>query len=84
MQLRTEALSWHATGGEVVILDLQGSVYLKLNGSAKVLWERLAEGSTEDELRRSLIERFGIDAEQADADVTSFVADLRGRQLLAP
>lgn len=49
-----------------------------------MLWERLAEGSTEDELRRSLIERFGIDAEQADADVTSFVADLRGRQLLAP
>lgn len=83
MQLRTDELSWHVAGDEIVILDLQGSVYLQLNGSARVLWERLVDGATEDELRAALVERYGIDDGRASADVAAFVADLRARRLLA-
>ncbi len=83
MQLRHAGLTWHVVGDDVVVLDLEGSVYLKLNGSARVLWERLAEPCTEAELTALLVERFGIDDEQAAGDVAAFLSDLRERGLLA-
>ena len=73
MQLRQAGLTWHVVGDDVVVLDLKGSVYLKLNGSARVLWERLAEPCTEAELAATLVERFGIDDEQAASDVAAFL-----------
>ena len=39
MQLRQAGLTWHVAGDDVVVLDLEGSVYLKLNGSGRILWE---------------------------------------------
>jgi Coenzyme PQQ synthesis protein D (PqqD) len=82
MRLRQAGLTWHVAGEEVVVLDLEGSVYLKLNGSGRVLWERLAASSTEPELIAALIEEFGIDKDRASADVAAFVADLNRRKLL--
>ena len=66
-----------------MILDLQGSVYLTLNGSARVLWERLAEPCTEAELAAALVTTYGIDESRAAADVAEFLTDLRRRDLLA-
>jgi hypothetical protein len=82
MQLRKEALTWHVAGDDVVVLDLEGSVYLRLNGSARVLWERLASSATEAELVAALVDQFGIDDDRATADVNAFLADLRERGLL--
>lgn len=83
MQLRQEALTWHVTGGDVVVLDLQGSVYLRLNGSARTLWERLTEPATEAELIAALVGEYGIDEARAATDVSAFLTDLRQRDLLA-
>ena len=43
MQLRQDGVSWHVVGDDIVVLDLNGSMYLKLSGSGRLLWERLAE-----------------------------------------
>jgi hypothetical protein len=67
----------------VVVLDLHGSVYLKLNGTARVLWERLSQGCSATDLSADLVERFGIDTTRAAADVEGFLAELRRRGLLA-
>ena len=48
----------------------------------RVLWERLVETATEAELSSALIERYGIDEERAEADVATFLADMRQRKLL--
>ena len=82
MQLRQAELTWQVIGDEVVILDLEGSVYLKLNGTGRVLWERLAESCTDSELVEALVDRFGIDEDRAAADVAGFLAELRRRNLL--
>ena len=68
MQLRQSGLTWHVVGDDVVVLDLNGSVYLRLNGSARVLWEQLAEPRTDAELAATLVERFGISDERATTD----------------
>lgn len=82
MQLRQTDMTWHVAGEEVVVLDLSGSVYLKLNGSGRVLWERLAEGCTEDELAAALVETYEIDEELARRDVSDFLTDLQTRNLI--
>ena len=82
MRLRQAGLTWHVAGEEVVVLDLEGSVYLKLNGSGRVLWERLADSSTEPELVAALVEEYGVHEGRASADVAAFVDDLRRRNLL--
>jgi hypothetical protein len=83
MQLRQDGLTWHIAGEDVVVLDLQGSVYLKLNGSGRVLWEHLVEPCTEADLVEALVKTYGIDEARAAADVAGFVTDLRARGLLA-
>jgi hypothetical protein len=82
VQLRQDGLTWHVVGDEVVVLDLAGSVYLKLNGSGRVLWERLATPCTEIELETALIDEYGVAAHRAAADVAGFLAELRRRNLL--
>ncbi len=82
MQLRQDGLSWHIAGDEIVILDLEGSVYLKLNGSGRTLWERLGTPATEADLVAVLLDGYDIDEARATADVTTFVADLRQRDLV--
>jgi hypothetical protein len=82
VQLRDAGLTWHVAGDDVVVLDLEGSVYLKLNGSGRVLWERLAGSATEEQLVAALVETYGIDDTRATTDVAGFLADLRRRGLL--
>jgi hypothetical protein len=82
MQLRQDRLTWHVAGDDVVVLDLRGSVYLKLNGSGRLLWEQLADGASETDLVTFLADRFGIARDRAEADVEAFVADLRRRDLV--
>ena len=82
MQLRQGDLTWQIAGDEVVVLDLAGSVYLKLNGSGRVLWEQLAEPTTEPELVAALVDAYGIDTTLAETDVDAFLTDLRARRLL--
>ena len=82
MHLRQAGLTWHVAGDDVVVLDLERSVYLKLNGTARLLWERLAANSTDAELTAALIEAFDVDTDRAAADVRSFLAELERRDLL--
>lgn len=83
MRLRRQALTWQVVGDEVIVLDLDGSLYLKVNGSGRVLWEALAEAATTDsELIDLLVSGYDIDRSRASADVAAFLADLRSRGLI--
>jgi hypothetical protein len=82
MRLRVGDLTWQELDGEIIVLDLRGSAYYQLNGSGALLWQRLIEGCRRADLRAVLIEHYGIDVEQAEADVDGFVADLFAHRLL--
>jgi hypothetical protein len=58
------------------------STYLTLNGTAKHIWEGLAEGASTLSLVEGLAARYGIPSDRARADVDSFVAELSDRGLL--
>lgn len=82
LRLRDTDLDWREVEGELVALDLRESRYLAVNETGKQLWSALAEGATRDELVDRLVDAFGIERSQAEADTDAFVGDLESRGLL--
>lgn len=82
MKLRSADVTWREIDGEMVILDLASSTYLKTNESGAALMRLLADDSSFDDLVGGLVEKFGISSEQATADVQGFLAMLEERDLL--
>lgn len=57
-------------------------MYLAVRGSGALVWRLLAESTTRDSFVEALVEKYGIDATQATADVDAFLSTLNDRGLL--
>lgn len=82
MKLRTTDITWREIDGDLVILDLSSSTYLTTNASGAVLMKELTEERSSQELVQALVDAFGIDHDQATADVRAFVQTLNDSGLL--
>ncbi len=82
LQLKVDDVVWREVGDELVVLELSTSTYLTLNGTAKHLWEGLADGTTIDGLIEMLVERYQISAGQARSDTEAFLLALADRELI--
>ncbi len=70
-------------GDEIVLLSLQRETFFSLNASGILLWSQVKEGADSERLGQLLIERYGLDPAQAEADVSAFVGELLKLDLLA-
>ena len=82
LRLRDDAVRWREIDQEIVAVDLGRSDYVSTNESGVLLWRRLAEGTTQEQLVDELVSAFGIDPERASEDVRRFLAELDARNLL--
>jgi hypothetical protein len=83
LRLRPEGVEWREIDGEIVALETGRSIYLAANPAGALLWARLAQGATRDELIAALRDRWPIEAERAAADVDAFLDQVRAHDLLA-
>lgn len=82
LRLRDGATAWREVDGEVIVLDLERSVYLGVNESGVALWRALEEGTSVPAMVDLLVTTYGIAAEQARGDVDAFVEGCAARNLL--
>ncbi len=75
-------VAWRETAGEIVVLDLDGSVYFGLNGTAASLWRQLTQSATRSDLVRQLRAQ-GADETRSTQDADSFLAELDRYGLLS-
>ncbi|MFI9639967.1 PqqD family protein [Micromonospora sp. NPDC051925] len=75
-------VAWRQAGDEVVVLDTDRSVYFGLDRAGTLLWHRLVDGATQHDLVTTLVDDATVDRDQATADVTAFLDDLRRHGLL--
>ena len=61
------------TGGEIVIL----------NPVSKLLWERMQESQTLDELTAAVTDEYEVDPAEARNDILAFLTNLKNSNLLA-
>jgi hypothetical protein len=80
--MREDNISWMPVDDEIIILDLQTSRYLALNGSAVLLWRALVDGTTEAALVELLVSTYAIDDAIAQRDVIAFLDSLAERHFL--
>jgi Coenzyme PQQ synthesis protein D (PqqD) len=81
LKLRDD-INWREIDGEIVLLDLSGSMYFSVNRTGIELWPLLIRGSTADELSGHLAQTFSLDRQTAERDVRSFLDALSGEGLL--
>ena len=56
---------------------------IKLNDSAKFIWDKLAVGAEKEEIVNALLEEYeGVDRETAERDFDNFVNELKGANIL--
>lgn len=60
--------------------DIPGVIALSESGS--LLWEKLERGAAENELVEVLLDEYEVSHKQAEADVASFVTELRDKGIL--
>ncbi len=82
MQIRTDNVVWQELDGELVLMDLDRSVYLATNATGAMLAKLLTEDRSPEELAAHLVDQFGIDHDRALSDVDAFVAQLQEKKLL--
>lgn len=82
MRLRDDRVEFVDVEGEVVVLDTAKSLYYSVNETGVKLWLALRDGTTEQALRRLLVEENGISEDKAAADVTAFLGELDAAGLL--
>jgi hypothetical protein len=82
IRLKPRALEWREIDGEVVALEADSAIYLAANPAATLLWRRLADGATRDELCEALAGAYGIDHDLAARDVDAFLEQARELRLL--
>ncbi len=63
-------------------VDTRKSVYMAVNRSGAVLWPALLEGATREELVDRLMDAYGLERDDAERDVDSFVQALDEENLL--
>jgi hypothetical protein len=82
LRLKPDVVRWREIEREIIAVDLGSSTYLSTNESGFVLWRRLAEGATRDELAAELQRQFSIEPDRAKTDVDAFLQALDARGLL--
>jgi hypothetical protein len=82
LQLRRNDLPWQDLDGEIVVLEPRASVYLTMNAAAALLWRRLAEGTSREELVAALVGAYDLPPAHAERDVDRFLDQLREQELL--
>ena len=82
LRLRDEGLVWREIDGELVVLDVEQSVYLASNETGTLLWRALAEGTTHEQLVQLLVTHVDVPVDIATGDVDAFLVQLRERGVL--
>lgn len=67
---------------EVVILNLESSLYFGLDEVAACIWEAMREPATPSEICQKVMDRFDVQEEQCLSDVLSFLEKLAEASLI--
>lgn len=60
--------------------DIPGVIALSESGA--LLWERLEQGATENDLVEAILAEYEVERNQAEADVNTFVSELHSKGIL--
>jgi hypothetical protein len=87
MKVKEDYLLRNVAGSHIVVPVGEGSLdfsgVITLNEVGAFLWEKLQSDTTEEELLSALLGEYDVDENTAKADISEFISNLKGADLLA-
>ena len=77
-----EGLLWEQIDDEVIVLELDNSVYFRVNGTGAELWGLLERSATPEELAKVLVDNYELEPARAFADVEAFLKALEAARMI--
>lgn len=68
---------WRKIDNQTVLVNTETGASYVLEDSAKLLWQNLADGKSQEALALILSETYGLDFQTAFQDVEDFLAELK-------
>jgi hypothetical protein len=81
--IHEDDVAWRRVVDDMVLLDVEHSVYHGLNRTGAIIWEGVAGGRSVNELIGLVVEEFPDAAEQASTDVPRFLRALLDAGLIS-
>jgi uncharacterized protein YbjT (DUF2867 family) len=75
-------IAWRKVDDEVVVLDLESSVYYSLNETASHVWELVGKGLSEEAIADDLAEAYGQSVKSVRKDVAALIKKLKKENLI--
>lgn len=69
-------------GDELVIMDVDNGCYIRLNKTARVIWEQLKEPTKADQLVDILLTKYKVEGEQCKAEVMDCLLEMGKNQIV--
>jgi len=69
-------------GDELVMMDMEGGNYIRLNKTARVIWNYIREPVRVEEVVKSLMETYDVKEELCSVEVLDCLAGMEKQQLL--
>lgn len=80
---KTDNINSNELADELVIMNIETGKFITLNNLAKVIWERLEQPTTAEELIQYLLSRFNVNEEQCSRETHAFLENLKEQGLLS-
>jgi hypothetical protein len=75
-------LAWRRVDDEIVILNLETSVYFSLDGIGSEIWEMIHQKKSEQEIVESLVKKYSSTEDIIRKDVQNLIKQLKKEKLL--
>jgi hypothetical protein len=69
-------IAWRKVGDEIVVLDLNTSIYWSLNELAGFIWELLSQGMQEKDIVSQVCDHYDVSEKVSEKDVRAYLDDL--------
>jgi len=77
LMVRSSLIASEAVGENLLLVDAQRDLFFSSNGVAAIIWERLKDRASHDDLYKAVMKHFeNVDAEIVKKDVNEFVESL--------
>lgn len=80
---QADGLFTASLGEELLMMSISQNKYFNLNEIGTVIWQLLEQPRTIEQLIDALTAQFDVSRETAQAELTTFIAALRERELIA-
>jgi len=81
---RVDTAMARTVGEDLVILNPQTGEYYGLNDVGSLIWDRLENECTRDELVAAVVADYDVEPGEASTDVDELVEQLRAAELISP